>query len=374
MRTSTEPGPANDTSTRVGVMVWAVASGTSAKNRVSSNAARHRRAEASRTISARCTRAVDPMRLAAAQCSRHAQPADDEPLTLRTCADYSACPKGRILMPSHQRADGEVRLRFEAQHARTALTELYQRAPCRVLFPATDRSEPAEAVLLTTSGGLTGGDRTLASVVIGDHARVTLATQAAEKIYRAMPDSEPAHVEVQMTVGAGAWAEWLAQETILFNGSQLHRVFTADVEPTGRLLAHETLVLGRTAMGERHVSGSLHDAWRIRHGGALIWADALHLAGDVDGLRRWPFALGRSIACSSVLYVGADAGCLLDLVRSTLAAHRIPSAATSFGCLLLARLMAEDALELRAAVMACLSRLRHAAAGLAAHLPRVWHC
>jgi urease accessory protein len=211
-------------------------------------------------------------------------------------------------------------------------------------------------------------------VVIGDHARVTLASQAAEKIYRALPDSEPARVEVKVTVGAGAWAEWLAQETILFNGSKLHRVFTADVEPTGRLLAQETVVLGRTAMGERYVSGSLHDAWRIRRGGALIWADALHLAGDLEALRRSPFGLERSVACSSVLYVGADARCLLDLVRSILAAHRLPSAATSFGGLLLARLMADDALLLRAAVVACLSGLRHAAAGLATRLPRVWHC
>jgi hypothetical protein len=36
--------------------------------------------------------------------------------------------------------------------------------------------------------------------------------------------------------------------------------------------------------------------------------------------------------------------------------------------------MADDALALRAAVMALLGELRHAAAGLPACLPRVWHC
>ena len=42
---------------------------------------------------------------------------------------------------------------------RTRLADLYQRAPCRVLFPDVDAGQPPQAVMLTTSGGLTGGDR-----------------------------------------------------------------------------------------------------------------------------------------------------------------------------------------------------------------------
>lgn len=279
-----------------------------------------------------------------------------------------------ICAPPYQRADGKMHLRFAAWDAQTVLADLYQRAPCRVLFPATTPDMPAEAVLLTTTGGLTGGDRTRTCVEIGEHARVTVTTQAAEKIYRAMPGSEPASVDVLLAVGAGAWAEWLPQETILFNGSRLRRLFIADLEPTGRLLAHETVVLGRTAMGEHYVTGTLHDGWRIRRGGRLIWADALHMAGNVAGLRQAPFAFGRAIAYSTVLYVGADAGSLLQRVRNILTLHPVPSAATSFRDLLLVRLMADDALTLRNAVVSCLSELRHAAARLAGCLPRVWMC
>jgi urease accessory protein len=276
--------------------------------------------------------------------------------------------------PLHQRADGEARIRFECVSGRTVLKDLFQRAPCRVLFPATAAAEPPQAVLLTTSGGLTGGDRTRIAVDVGASARATFTTQAAEKIYRALPGSGDARVDVAIRLGAGAFAEWLAQETILFEGSRLRRQLAADVHPAARLLVLETTVFGRTAMGERYATGMLHDAWRIRRAGRLVWADALHLAGDLRRLRGEPFGFGTSVACSTVLYAGPDARQQLAVARRSLAACCLPAAATAFEGLLLARLMADDAAELRAAVMALVGELRQAAAGLPLRLPRVWHC
>ena len=110
-----------------------------------------------------------------------------------------------VAIPPYCRADGVI-----------ALAALYQRAPCRVLFPTTEAGEPLQAVLLTTSGGLTGGDRTRVSVTVEPSARATVTTQAAEKIYRALPGTGDAVVQVEMQVGDGAWAEWLAQEKRIY--------------------------------------------------------------------------------------------------------------------------------------------------------------
>ena len=209
---------------------------------------------------------------------------------------------------THQRVDGEARIAFRRRvDGATALADLYQRAPCRVLFPTTEADDPIQAVLLTTSGGLTGGDRTRVEVSMEPHARATVTTQAAEKIYRALPSTGDAVVQVEMQVGDGAWAEWLAQETIVFEGSRLRRLFTANVAATGRLLAVESIVFGRTAMGECFDNGMLHDAWRISRAGRLVWADALHLDGDLKQLRGAPFGFGKSVACATIAYVGADA-------------------------------------------------------------------
>lgn len=282
---------------------------------------------------------------------------------------------------AHQRVDGEARVAFRrhpdgcaACEGRTELADLYQRAPCRMLFPLTEPGEPLQSVLLTTSGGLTGGDRTRVAVSIGPNAQATVTTQAAEKIYRALPDAGDAVVQVEMHVDSGAWGEWLAQETIVFEGSRLRRLFTADVAPTGRLLAVESVVFGRTAMGECFDTGLLHDAWRISREGKLIWTDALHLEGDVRKLRSAPFGFGTSVACATVLYVGPDAAQQLGEARRLLSDCTLPCGATSLDGIMLTRIMADDAVELRAAVMKLISGIRHAAAALPARLPRIWDC
>ena len=276
---------------------------------------------------------------------------------------------------THQRVDGEARIAFRRDATgKTVLADLYQRAPCRVLFPTTEIDEPIQSVLLTTSGGLTGGDRTRVAIEVGANAQATLTTQAAEKIYRALPDTGDALVRVDMRVSDGAWAEWLAQETIVFEGSRLRRLFAADVAATGRLLAVESIVFGRTAMGENFDTGLLHDAWRISRGGRLVWADALHLEGDVRSQRSAPLGFGTNVACSTVLYTGADAPQQLVAARELLGQCKLPCGATSLDGIMLVRIMAADAAELRAAVMRLIAGIRQTAASLPARLPRVWHC
>ena len=275
----------------------------------------------------------------------------------------------------HQRVDGEARIAFRrAIDGRTVLSDLYQRAPCRVLFPTTENDEPIQSVLLTTSGGLTGGDRTHVSICVDVDAQATATTQAAEKIYRALPNTGAARVEVDMQARDGAWAEWLAQETIVFEGSRLRRSFTADLAPSARLLAVESIVFGRTAMGESFDSGLLHDAWRIRRGGRLVWADALHLEGDVRRQRAEPFGFGSRLACATVVYAGADASQQINCARQLLDECDLPCGATALDGILIVRIMADDASELRAVVMRLIAGIRHSAAALPARLPRVWHC
>ena len=275
----------------------------------------------------------------------------------------------------HERADGAARIEFKVgPDGRTVLGDLYQRAPCRALFPSVECGEPTQAVLLTTSGGLTGGDRTEVHVGIRRDARATVTTQAAEKLYRALAQDPDTSIQVRMKVDAGGWAEWLAQETIVFEGARLRRDFHADVDPTARLLATESLVLGRTAMGERFETGLIHDSWRIRRAGRLVWADALHLEGDITEVLAAPFGFGTAVACSNVVYVGEDAAARLPQVRELLGNCRVPAAATAFDGLLLTRLLSDDAAALRAAVVALVGGIRQLTAALAPRLPRVWYC
>ncbi len=279
-----------------------------------------------------------------------------------------------IETPRPQRADGAARIRFVAAPGRTVLGDLFQRATCRALFPCSEAGDLTQAVLLTTSGGLTGGDRIRVAVEIGAGAQATVTTQAAEKVYRPLPADAAVSIQVSFKVGAGGWGEWLGQETILFANARVRRLFEADVAPSGRLLAVESVVFGRTAMGERFEQGLLHDAWRIRRTGTLIWADGIHLDGNVAHTCAAPFGFGTGVASATVVYVGADANRHLNEVRSVLRNHGGLGTATAFDGLLVVRLLAEDAASLRTAVIAVASGIRNWAAGLPARLPQVWYC
>jgi len=274
----------------------------------------------------------------------------------------------------HQRADGAAVLSIGCDSGGTSrLRDLYQRAPCRMLFPDVEAGEPLQAVLLTTTGGLTGGDRTRVEFNVGANARATLTTQAAEKLYRALPGAPPVECAVSLTAAANSWCEWLAQETILFNGACLRRSFSADLEAGSRMLAVESIVFGRRAMGEDLRTGMLHDSWRIRCAGRLAWADTMRLEGDIAGLRRAPFGFGPAVACATMIYAAQDAGDLLEPVRALLGQTE-ESGVTLLDGLLIIRMLDSDAPRLRSRIVQVAGLIRHTAAGVARALPRVWHC
>jgi urease accessory protein len=268
---------------------------------------------------------------------------------------------------------GVARIALAAQGADTRLATLYQQAPLRVLFPRAPASDPLPAVLVTTSGGLVGGDRLEVEVAAGPGARAQLTTQAAEKVYRS--SGPHAHLTVALRVGADAWLEWLPQETILFEGACLRRATSLQLAPGARLMAGEILVFGRRAHGERLRSGSLRDAWRVHRGDRLIWADTLRLEGDIAARLAAPFGFAGAAASATLVYAGADAASWRDAMRALLPGD--PDQRAGVTCLpgvLLVRWLDQDAARLRASFARVWSGLRHAAAGLPAAMPVTWSC
>jgi urease accessory protein len=141
------------------------------------------------------------------------------------------------------------------------------------------------------------------------------------------------------------------------------------------LLAVETLVLGRGAMGEAFTQGLVHDAWHIRRDGRLIWADALHLHGDGAGEARFPRIAPWA---GPGARAGHDALCGARRGRASRSGAGLAPAphggATSFDGMLLLRWAAPEPQALRAQVMAAVCALRAAVFGLAPRLPALWTC
>jgi urease accessory protein len=269
--------------------------------------------------------------------------------------------------PKFQRGDGAADIVFGP----AGLARLYQRTPCRVLFPRPEPNDLPVAALLTTCGGLAGGDRLRLSVTAEAGARVIAATVAAEKVYRSL--GPIAEVEVTLAVKAGGWLEWLPQETILFDRARLSRCVSADVTQGARLLAVETLVFGRGARGERFNQGLLHESWRIRRGGRLVWADALRLDGDIGARLDAATGFAGAAALATAVYVGDDAASHLPLARALAETSSGQGGASIVNGVLIARFLGPRVDGVRRALTLYLKGLRHAAAGLPAALPRLWH-
>lgn len=254
-----------------------------------------------------------------------------------------------------QRAIGTSEVQFEAK----GLSRLYQSGCAKVLLPNT-YGRTAEAVIINTSGGVTGGDRLAFSGHCGADAALCITSQAAERVYRAATGH--AEISNRLTLGERARLDWLPQETILFEGSQLKRQLNVSLAESARLLALETIVLGRTAAGETLREVSLNDQWRVRRAGKLVFADGLRFSG-LPGNSRATFGPNRALA--TLLYVAPDAEARLPQARSLLTGCE--AAASAWDGLLSVRLIAADLFLLRQALIPFLIAFR------GEDLPRVWH-
>lgn len=275
-----------------------------------------------------------------------------------------------------QRSVGEARVVFKRTGERTALDQLHQSGCCKLRFPRPEPGANPEAVLINTAGGLTDGDEIITLARWREDTCATLTTQAAERIYKSR--GQPAHINNTLIVERGATAFWLPQETILFERGSFLRRLDASLDRGATLLACESLVFGRTAMGEHVENANILDTWRIRIDGKLIFADGLRLNGNVGEILDKP-ALGiGSRAVTSVLFVREDIGELLQPVRDALSGFDSISGCSVMGPVMVVRMLATDGNILRRDMTHLLRHLLTLTAnkndGTTAALPRVWSC
>lgn len=260
------------------------------------------------------------------------------------------------------RARGEIRAEFAAHGACTRIGRLYETGGLRLRFPKAH--EVCEGVIVNTAGGVVGGDRAQLSFAAAAGAHVVLTTQSAEKIYRA--DGPPARIETLLTLGAGAALHWLPQETILFDRAALVRSLDVDMAADARLVACESVVFGRQAMGESCVSGDFRDRWRVRRGGRLIFAEDVRLAETPAALLERPAIGAGARALATFLFVSPDAPARLDDCRAALEGVPCESGVSALDGFLVARLVSPSPENLRLAILRLFSCLLGRAA------PRVW--
>ena len=268
---------------------------------------------------------------------------------------------------AHQRARGTLHVSFKRRGGATVLDGLRQEGCLKARFPRAEHGAWAGAITLNSSGGVAGGDTLETVIAAGPGTQATVASQAAERFYRALPGAAPAQVTNALQVAPGASLEWLPQESILFDRCAVRRRLSVDLASDAWFVGVEQLVFGRTAMGEAVHDASFRDLIQLRRDRRLLLHDAIRFDGPVQSLldRRATGGMARGIA--TLIHAAPDAETKLESLRKVLAGHH--AGASAWNGMLIARIVAPDGACLHAAVVAGLAVLR---AGRP--LPRVWLC
>ncbi len=270
--------------------------------------------------------------------------------------------------PVLQRTKGTAACGFKKRRDKTVLDRLHQSGSFKIRLPRLDPGQAPEAVLLNTAGGLTGGDKLSFEGKLDAGCEAVFTTQASERAYRSI--SGEARVTSRLAAGAGSTLSWLPQETILFDGARLRRSFDVELEGDASLLAHESIVFGRAAMGEIMNAGMFSDVWRIRRDNKLIHADAVRIEGAVADVLSNAATLRNARAMATILYAATDAEARLDEVRDIVdgisPAIGIAGVSAWAGKLII-RAVSDTGANLRRVVQPLITELRGGKP-----MPRVW--
>ncbi len=271
-----------------------------------------------------------------------------------------------------QRAEGSCRIVLSSSERGNRIMDVFQRSPIRVLFPTVVGAPIQEAVLVNTAGGIAGGDRLESAVTVLANASMTVTSQAAEKIYRAL--TEPARIVTKLKACATAKLAWLPQETIIFNRARVSRQTKIEVSSGTELLALEWLVLGRAAHGEKMAGGHITDSWRVMKDGRLIWADSFRVTDEMFPHLHRKALLSDCKAFATLIYFGPDLETRLELLRNIASSIVCHCAPTSVSGLIIVRFAAKDSFDLRIALRNFLQQFSEELGPGPFRVPKMWSC
>jgi urease accessory protein len=260
------------------------------------------------------------------------------------------------------RSRGRIDLSVGRWGGLTRRRRVHESGSLRARFPASTSGE-LEVVLINTAGGMAGGDAFDIRIAVGEHSRLVLCTAAAEKIYRSLGPSTC--VNITIAVEDGGMLAWLPQDTILFDRARLSRCIEIDLAPSAHLLFVESIVFGRSGMGEIVRSGELRDRWRVRRGGTLCYAEGVHLDGPISQSLGEAAVANCGAATATALIIPADAA-VADAVRDLTGGMRGEMGVSAWNGQAVLRFCARDGADLRHDLACVITKLR------AAPVPRLW--
>jgi urease accessory protein len=264
-----------------------------------------------------------------------------------------------------------LRLSYAVERERTIVVERAHRGPLVVQKPFyPEGPQTCHSIIVHPPGGIAGGDCLSIQVTLQPGAQALITTPGATKWYKT--SQLAAHQDIAIHVAEHAIAEWLPQETIVFNGAHARLATRIALAPGAKYLGWEIVCLGRSAAGEKFSHGRFQQQTEIWQADQPLWIER----GVVDGegaMRGSPIGLdGRAVFATLIA-----AGC--EAAPATLSSCREISVGADDQCgitqlpgVLCARYLGASTLAAKQYFIALWNILRPALLEKAMTAPRIW--
>ncbi|WP_350133385.1 urease accessory protein UreD [Nitrosomonas sp.] len=276
--------------------------------------------------------------------------------------------------PDHQPLQARLSLKFAAIDDTTRLVERDHFGPLLVQKPLyPEGRKVCHAVIIHPPGGIVGGDQLEIIADAEAFAKVQITTPGASKWYKA--NGHTSQQKIRIRVKKGASLEWVPQETIFYNHTDVSVDHQITLEDDAVYIGCEILCFGRTAFGETFSDGQIKQRTSIQRNGKIIWLEQIRLRGE-DAAMNGPLALSGKTVCATLLLTGKTIPQpLLDLAREE--AEKTANGAGQVGisqlkAVTVARYLGDSSEVARHVMLRIWGLLRPELTGCAAIVPRMW--
>lgn len=241
---------------------------------------------------------------------------------------------------------GYLRLVFEGS-PKTILADQAARPPFHVQRAIHhDAHLPGMAYLymMSTSGGILGGDSHQIDISVGDGSAAHITTQGATRIYGTR--SRPATQATSITLGRDSYLEFIPDQTIPYADSSYSQTTTITADQTAAMAYSEIVTSGRRAMGESFEYRSYQTRTTIQSGGELMLQDTAVLEPKRRNITAYGIMGSHTIM--GTVYVLAPTSRisgLYDTVNAQVSNHPTVLGGASMArgrCCILARMLGDD--------------------------------
>lgn len=139
----------------------------------------------------------------------------------------------------------------------------------RPFYPEQDGT--CHLYVLHPPGGIAGGDSLNLNLVCNQDTSTLVTTPGANKFYQS--SSLAAWQNQKLYVKENANLEWLPQETILFDGSNVDSITKIELKSSSRFIGWEIVSFGRPACAEKFSRGTFKQSYEIWYDNQPIFID-----------------------------------------------------------------------------------------------------